>query len=417
MSGRVPSHLAAEGAKFRVWILVAALALAAAGTISSTVFLALALLGAVKFHRGARAQEREAAAASSLPPVSILKPVHGLEERLKENIESFFRQDYPAYEILFAAHDEHDPALSLIREVAARYPQVPCRIFVTGPPPWPNRPSFSFSVMADAAAHSIFVTSDSDVEVASNYLREVVPPLGNPSTGMVTCVYRGKNAGGFWSGIDAIGMSVEMTAGVVTANLLEGMRFGLGPTIAVRQDALASIGGYQVLAGYLSNDFIIGNLIEKAGYRVVLSRHVVDHVAPPMTFRLMWERHMRWTEGTRYSRPLGHAGTALIYAMPYGILGFLAAAGLGHMAVGAVLLGAAIANRMIESWAIGWGVVRDPVARRRPWLYPLRDLLGVVEWCASYMSGKIMWRGSRYDLVKGGRLVPRENSPESSRAR
>jgi len=130
------------------------------------------------------------------------------------------------------------------------------------------------------AAHDILVTSDSDVEVAPNYLREVVAPMLDPAVGMVTCVYRGKNTGGFWSGMDAIGMSVEMTAGVVTANLLEGMKFGLGPTIVTRKDSIAKIGGYWVTGEYFSNDFVTGNFIEKAGYRVVLSRHIIDHVVP-----------------------------------------------------------------------------------------------------------------------------------------
>ena len=188
--------------------------------------------------------------------------------------------------------------------------------------------------MTEVAAHNILVTSDSDVEVAPNYLRGVVPPLLDPYVGMLTCLYRGKNAGGFWSALDAIGMSVEMSAGVVTANLLEGMKFGLGPTIVVRKDALEKIGGYRVLGDYFSNDFAIGNFIEKAGYRVVLSNHVIDHVVPPMTFRRMWERQVRWAKGTRYSRPKGHVGTGLTFAMPYGILGVPGGRGNGARGTG-----------------------------------------------------------------------------------
>ena len=170
--------------------------------------------------------------------------------------------------------------------------------------------------MTEIASYDILVTSDSDVEVQPDYLRQVVAPLLDPKIGMVTCVYRGKNAGGFWSGMDAIGMSVEMTAGVLVANLLEGMKFGLGPTIVVRKDSLAKIGGYQVLGEYFANDFVIGNFIEKAGYKVVLSDHVIDHVVPPMTFKRMWERQVRWAKSTRYSRPKGHFGTGLIFSVP-----------------------------------------------------------------------------------------------------
>ncbi len=397
------------------YIAYVILGVAVVGTISSTVFLVLALIGAGKFRRDAERQAAEAASLTSLPPVSLLKPVHGLEARLKENIESFFRQEYPDYEILFAADDEDDAALGVIREICARYPKIRSRVLVTGRPPWPNPPSYSFARMAEVAEHEILVTSDSDVEVAPNYLREVVPPLLDPKTGMLTCLYRGKNAGGFWSALDAIGMSVEMTAGVMTANLLEGMKFGLGPTIVARKDSVEKIGGYRVLGDYFSNDFVIGNLIEKAGYRVVLSRHVIDHVVPPMTLRRMWERQVRWAKGTRYSRPKGHFGTGLVFAMPYGILGLAAAGALGWWEIGAWFLSVAILNRLIEALAIGWGVVRDPVARRAPWLYPIRDLLGFCVWTASYLSKKAVWRDSRYELVDGGRIVLRQSSPGERR--
>lgn len=396
-------------------VLYLALGLAVVGTVASTVFLGLVLLGATKFRRDAQHALASLPDDAHLPPVSVLKPVHGLEARLKENVESFFRQDYLQYEVLFAADEADDPALPVVREVCARYPQIPSRILVNGLPPWPNPPAYSFHAMTEVAAHPILVTSDSDVEVSPCYLREVVPPLLNPRVGMVTCLYRGKNAGGFWSGLDAIGMSVEMTAGVLVANLLEGMKFGLGPTIAVRKDSVAAIGGYRVLGEYFSNDFVIGNLIAKAGYQVALSSHVIDHVVPPMSFRRMWQRQVRWAKGTAYSRPKGHLGTGLIFAMPYGILGLLAAVAMGRPLLGALFAGMAVVNRLVEAWVVGWRVVRDPQVRRNPWLCPLRDLLGFLVWCASYLSPRAVWRDHRYELLAGGRIVVRQTSAESTR--
>ncbi len=399
-----------------VWvnsIAISALVGAFIGVVSSSIFLILSLLGAAKFHRESEEQREAAGKNLELPAVSVLKPVHGAEPRLKENIESFFRQDYPEYEMLFAADEENDAALPIIREVAARYANVKCSILVTGLPELPNPPAYSFFRMSQVAANEILVTSDSDVEVAPNYLREVVAPMLDPSVGMVTCVYRGKSVGGFCSGMDAIGMSVEMTAGVVTANLLEGMKFGLGPTIVTRKDSIAKIGGYWVTGEYFSNDFVTGNFIEKAGYRVVLSRHIIDHVVPPMTFKRMWERQVRWAKGTRWSRPKGHFGTGLIFAMPYGILGLLAGVASGHLTLGLGLLAAAVVNRMLESWVIGWGVVRDPRARRELWLYPMRDLLGFAVWCASYLSKSAVWRDHRYQLVRGGRIVLRQEGEKN----
>jgi ceramide glucosyltransferase len=333
--------------------------------------------------------------------------MHGLEPDLRENIESFFQQDYPAYEILFAVAGEDDAALPFIRAVCAHYPHIPSKVLITGPPQVPNPPSHAFHCMSQISKYEILVTSDSDVQVAPTYLRDVTAPFSDPQNGMVTCVYRGKNLGGFWSALDAIGMSVEMTAGVLVANMLEGMKFGLGPTIAVRKQALEKIGGYTRVGQYFSNDFVIGNFIADADYRVVLSHHVIDHVVAPMKFRDMWDRQLRWAQGTRYSRPWGHIGSGLVFAMPYGILGFIAAASLGHTQLGIALLAAALLNRLLECRVVGWKVVHDPAARRSIWLYPLRDISGFVMWCASYLTRQVMWRNNLYEFAEGGRIVLR----------
>ena len=254
----------------------------------------------------------------------------------------------------------------------------------------------------------ILVTSDSDVIVDRDYLRQVVPPLLHDKTGMSTCVYRGLNTGGFWSLMDAIGMSVEMTAGVVIANWMEGMKFGLGPTIVVRRDALEAIGGYKSVGEYFSNDFVIGNFIAAKGFDVALSRHIVSHVVPPMTFKRMWQRQVRWAAGTRRSRPLGHLGSGLVYAVPFGLLALAAGLMLRHPALGAAMLVWSVVNRIIEALAIGWGVTRDRVCLRHPWLYAIRDLLGFAVWTASYISRKIVWRDGRFELIADGRVRMRD---------
>jgi ceramide glucosyltransferase len=377
------------------------------GTLSSTVFLALALIGARRFHRIARQQRAfaESLVEAQLPFVSLLKPLHGLESQLEENLESFFTQDYPQFEVLFAVDQADDAAVGVAQSVMARHPERPARIVVNGEPPWPNPPAWSFFCMAKEARGEILVTSDSDVMVEVNYLRQVVPPLLNEKTGMLTCVYRGLNTGGFWSLMDAIGMSVEMTAGVVIANWMEGMKFGLGPTIVVRRDALEAIGGYEAIGSYFSNDFVIGSFIAAKGFEVALSRHIIAHVVPPMTFKRMWQRQVRWAAGTRRSRPRGHFGTGLVYAVPYGLLALIAGLLLGHSALGAAVLAWSVLNRCIESLAIGWGITRDPVCLRRPGLYVARDLLGFAVWCASYVSGKITWRAGLFELAADGRVT------------
>lgn len=392
------------------WVAISIAAAAALGVISSTVFLALAMIGAHRFHLIGRSQKKFDARLNEkqLPFVSVLKPLHGLEPQLEENIESFFTQNYPNYEILIAVDTDDDPALDVARRVAARHPERKARMVVNGEPPWPNPPAYSFSRMAELAESQILVTSDSDVIVERDYLREVVTPLLHTNTGMATCVYRGLSTGGFWSLMDAIGMSVEMTAGVVIANWMEGMRFGLGPTIVVRRDALEAIGGYRRVGEYFSNDFVIGNFIAAEGFDIAISRHIISHVVPPMTFRRMWQRQVRWAAGTRRSRPLGHLGTGLVFSVPYGVMAMIAGLMLRHPLMGAAVLAWSVINRMAESVVIGWGVVRDRECLRRPWLYVVRDTLGFAVWLASYLKRKITWRNGMFELASDGRVRMRD---------
>jgi ceramide glucosyltransferase len=389
------------------------LVVAVVGTLSSTVYLGLVLAAVRKFRAESRKLLLPPVAEADLPAVSMIKPVHGLEPQLRENIESFFRQDYPRFEILFGADSDDDAALEIVREVGARYPQVESRIIVHGLPPWPNPQTYSLHTLSHAAKYGVIVASDSDVEVAPNYLREVVAPLLKHGIAMSTCLYRGKNVGDFWSNQTAMLMSVEEPAGALVANLLEGMKFGLGPTIAVRKEALDKIGGYEKFFDYSANDFILGNLIHKAGYQVVLSSHVIDHIVNQSTFRKMLQNQLRWRVTERYCRPKGYLGMGLIFAMPFGILGLLAAGLLGHWTVGAGLLVWAIVNRWIMAFAVGWVVLRDRPLLRKLWLYPTRDLLGFMVWCMSFGGTKIAWRSSRFEL-QGERMVLRKDAGHPS---
>ena len=394
------------------FVALALFVIAVLGSASSTVFLGMALVGAAKFRAQARQQAANAAviSATEWPRVSVLKPLHGMEPQLEQNLESFFQQDYPNFEILFAVDTDDDAALPLARSLCAKYSHIPSRVMVTGDPPWPNPPAYCFYRMARETTNQILVTSDSDVVVDRSYLREVVAPLLAPKTGMVTCIYRGLSTGGFWSLLDAVGMSVEMTAGVLVANMLEGIKFGLGPTIVVRRDALEAIGGYRAIGDYFANDFIIGNKIAAAGYEVVLSRHIISHVVAPMSLRQMWQRHVRWATSTRRSRPMGHFGSGLVYATPYGLLALIAGFATGLPRVGLALFVWSLLNRVIEALAIGWGITRDRECLMKPWLYPVRDFAGFVVWVASYTVRHMKWRSGRFELIADGRVQMRDRN-------
>jgi len=203
-----------------VWRVLLVLSLL--GTISSTVFLGLVIAAAWRYRRKSQ-QARKAALSlqdSSLPSVTILKPLHGMEPRLEENLETFFRQDYPAFEIIFGARQADNPALQVAEQVRARFPAVRSKIVLSGPPAWPNAKVFSLHKMALESSNDHFVISDSDVRVSPDFLHNVIPPLLDQKVGLVTCPYRGVPAPGFWSLLEALGMSVEMPSGVIVADML-----------------------------------------------------------------------------------------------------------------------------------------------------------------------------------------------------
>jgi len=208
---------------------------------------------------------------SFMPPVSLLKALHGAEPGLRDYLEGFFRPDYPEYEILFCARSETDAGLSVARELAARYPKIPVRILTSGEPPWPNARCYSLNQMKAAAKHDILVNTDCDVQVKADYLRAVVKPFRDERTGLVTCLHRGVAAqGGLWAQLEGLGMSVEMTSGVLIAEMLEGrMRFALGPSTVVRKKCVDEIAGFERLGGHYADDFMLGNLIADKGNTVV----------------------------------------------------------------------------------------------------------------------------------------------------
>lgn len=371
------------------------------GLLSCTGFLFLLAAAFVRFGRRPLPQ----ISPPRWPSVSLLKPLHGLEPELEQNLESFFCQDYPHYEIVFGCRQESDPALDVVQAVRYRHPQIPVRIVLSGEPDHPNAKVCSLEKMAAAATADYLVVSDSDVQVTPQYLREVTRPLLQPEVGMVTCLYRGVPSSGLWSRLEALGMSVEMTAGVVVADMLEGLKFALGPTMAIRRDVLEQAGGFRVLADYCADDFVLGQRVFEAGKQVVLSHYVVDHIALHQRCAASLQHQVRWMKSTRFSRPKGHIGTGLTFAMPFGLMGLAAGFAIGDPLLGLALFLFAALNRMAEAMLAGWGVVRDPLALRYFWLYPARDLLGFFLWCASFASTSIIWRGERYELQMGGKMV------------
>jgi ceramide glucosyltransferase len=401
------------------------------GLLTSSVYLGMVLVGARRFRREAVRQDaRLGEQPEFLPAISLFKPLHGDEMGLEANLRTFFEQDYLQHvaragmatvengvsrvEVLFCARSEADEGLEIARRVAAGYPEITTR-FVTSGAPWAaNAKVCSLAVMAKAATHDLWAISDSDVRVTPEYLRRIVMPFADEQVGCSTCLYRGVVLkGGLWSQLEAVGMTVEMSSGICADGLLEPVQFALGPTMVTRRAGVGELGGFESLAEYCADDFVLGNWIAKNGHKVVLSGHVIDHMVLQADFVDSMNHQVRWMKSTRFSRPKGHFGTILTFGVPFGVLAWVAALMLGMPVLGWCALLGSVLGRSLQAWVVGRYVVRE----RRLWvamaLFPLRDLMGAFIWALSYASNRIQWRGEIYELVDGGRMRPAVGSKAS----
>ena len=390
------------------------LALGIFGLITSTVYSIMVVAGVLHFRR-----QRVAADPSFCPPVSLLKPLHGAEPNLAEHLEGFFKQEYSDYEILFCARTLNDAGLHIAREVAARHPSVPARFLTCGTPPFANAKVASLESMAHAARHAILVVSDSDVRVTPQYLRAVVAPFAEKEVGLVTCPYRGvpspalpadkPRSAALWAQLEGAGMSIEMSAGVMVANMLEGMKFALGPTMAVRSACVQEMGGFRVLGQYCADDFLLGNFVAAKGHRVIFSHHAIDHIVLNTGFVDSMRHQVRWSKSTRFSRPKGHFGTSLTFSMPFSLLACVAALCLHLPWLAAASLAWGIVSRMLLAAAVGAAVVQGAFAAAHHAALPIARSDGL------RLLGCELWQ--QPDLVARGTIHPGKGWLYAKRAR
>lgn len=338
--------------------------------------------------------------SKSAEPVSILKPLHGLDEGLEDNLRTFFEQDYPDFEILFAARYKDDPCWTVVDALCAQYPKVPCRRFITGEPPYPNAKVFSVATMLRDATHDLVVMSDSDIRVDARMLQVISAEFEDGSVGVATCPYRAVPGRSFWSLLEALGMNTEFWGGCLTARFVErGVKFAVGPTSAARRSVLNAIGGFERFREYLAEDFVMGQFAAEAGYGVILSSYVVEHRIGSQAWRANFGHRLRWNRGSRRSRPAGYVGQVFTHPLAVAIL--LTAvwpAAWPALAVTAVA-------RAASAWAVAGSVLHDRLYRKHWSLIPLQDLLSFAFWVAGFFGNTIEWRGRKYWLAPDGRFA------------
>lgn len=328
-------------------------------------------------------------------PISVLKPLSGIDEGLRENLQSFFEQGYPQFELIFGVRHADDPAAALVESLRAQYPRIPARVIVTGDPPYTNAKVYSLSLMTAAASHELLVMSDSDIRVDCTFLSRIAAEFAADRYDLATCPYRAVPGRTVWSRLEALGMNTEFWGGIVVAKLIEGMRFAVGPTIVARRKVLNAI-PWETLSGYLAEDFVLGQRAAERGFRVELSHVLVEHrlASEPMQKNLL--HRLRWARSTRRSRPWGYVGQIFTYPLPLALLLVVAA----HSLWPALILAAIL--RLFAADAVSARVLKVP-RTAGGWLWlPLQDLLGFAFWLAGFSGNNIHWRGHRYRVKRDG---------------
>jgi len=372
------------------------------GCVSSFSYYLLCLWSARAF---LRANEAGAAtnSAQKLPPVSILKPLKGIDPEIYESFRSHCVQDYTAdYEIVFGVSDATDPAVASVKQLQREFPALSIKLVVCPQVLGANVKVSNLQQMLGQSRYNHILVNDSDIRVAPDYLRNVTAPLMNGDIGMVTCLYRGVAAPTLGSQLEALGISTDFCAGVLVARHLEGgLNFGLGSTLVFRKHDLERIGGFKSIVDYLADDYELGRRIADLGLKVVLSEVAVETHLPAYDLRGFLAHQMRWARGVRDARLGGYIGLASTFGIFWALLNLIS---FGVAPWTWALLGAMLLLRGIVAIRVGKTVLQDPQVVPGLWLLPLRDLIAVGVWIVSFFGHTVTWRGDRFKL-KDGRLT------------
>jgi ceramide glucosyltransferase len=378
--------------KFLPGLLAAVLSLCGIG------FYVLCLWSARSFRKAIRNKIQD-----FTPPVSILKPLRGVDPQMYESFRSHCVQDYPSYEIIFGVSNADDPAAEAVQKLMREYPHVAIRLVICPEILGNNRKVSNLVQMARHAAYDHLLINDSDIYVPRDYLRHVMGPFARAEVGMVTCPYRGIPANTMGSKLESLGISTDFIPGVLVARQIEnGIHFALGSTLAMSRKALDSIGGLRPLVNYLADDFELGFRISKAGYEVVLAHIAVETHLPAYSFVEFFQHQMRWARSTRDSRRMGYVGLLLTFGLPWALLAVLFTAGAWWSWL---LLALAAVMRFAVAFQVGLGVVHDRSVLKYFWLLPLRDMVAFWVWFSSFADNKVHWRGDVF-ILENGRIRP-----------
>jgi ceramide glucosyltransferase len=344
-------------------------------------------------------------------PITILKPLRGQEPLLAEALTTLCEQDYPAgYQIVCGVGDGDDAAVPVVNALRERYPNRDIALVIDPSPHGANPKIGNLINMLPAARHDVLVIADSDVHARPNYLRQLADALAKPGVGLVTTLYTGLPA--FRSVASLLG-ATQITHGFLPGALL-GRALGrhdcLGATMCLRRETLGRIGGLESLRDHLADDNVLGRLVRRAGLDVVLARTIVATTVPERRLAQLWRHELRWARTIRSLEPVGFAASILQYPLFWAVLALVLSGGAAWTCV---LIAGVWAIRAFAVTGIDRalrGMLGGLAFRSPVWLLPLRDILSVAEWLASYAGRHVDWRGLTIEADTPFRLNPRARS-------
>jgi ceramide glucosyltransferase len=346
---------------------------------------------------------RRTSVDAPMDAVTILKPLHGDEPGLYENLASFCDQDYAGpVQIVFGVENPNDPAIAVVERIRAAYPGKTIELIVEPRAIGSNPKVANLINISGQIAHDIVVLADSDIRVQRDYLSRLVGAL-NRLGGAVSCPYYGISTGGLWSKLAQLNIDSHFLPGVVVGSRLKLAQPCLGSTIALRRSSLQAIGGFEPLADCLADDYVLGELLRARGEPVSLLPFAVGHVCGELTFGELWRHELRWALTIRTVDPLGYLGWIVTHAFALALIAWIL--GGGWPAIG--LASAALLCRAVLIFATERGYGLPP---RPYWLIPVRDLLSFAVFVTGFVARDVSWRGHHYELMSEGILKPDRRS-------
>ncbi|HYB19744.1 MAG TPA: bacteriohopanetetrol glucosamine biosynthesis glycosyltransferase HpnI [Thermodesulfobacteriota bacterium] len=341
---------------------------------------------------------------STWPPVSILKPVRGLEKNLKANLYSACLQDYPDFQVVFSVQDFDDPAIPLLKEIQREHPER-VSVAVENIHAGPNGKINNLLGALRHARHNILVISDSDVHLEANYLKSLIAPLADPQVGFACTLYRAISADRWFEKMELLTLNADFVPSVVFAYVSGASRFCLGSSVALRRSSLEGIGGLEALADYLAEDYEMGKRLWRSGKKMVLVPYWVDIATDLKRLSQWWNHQVSWDQKTRAASPAGFFATIVIRSVPFALL--FATLRLAD-SLGLAILGGALGLRLgSAAGVLAWGA-RDREGLKSLALLPLRDMAALISWVLALTKKTVVWRDSKLILTRDGRLARRK---------